>query len=210
MRIAVFGATGRVGAEVVRQALEDGVEVRAFARGGSADRLPEGVTVETGELTDDDAVARCVAGVDAVISALGPRSNTPDQPSIFGDALARITARMADAEVRRLVAVSGAATVLEGERPDLGRRMVRSIMKLVAGHVLETKQREAAVITAHPDLEWVLVRPPRIVDGPPTGRAEASLDRPRGMKVSAGDVAAFMLRCAREDDYVRRAPFIAS
>jgi len=208
VQIAVFGATGRVGSQILAQAVEASMTVRAFVRPASAASLSAGVEVVRAELTDDEAIARCVEGVDAVLSALGPRSNTADQPPLFASAVERITARMSDAGVRRFVAISGAGTLLEDERPDFGRRVVRGVMKVVARHVLECKRREADVILAT-ELDWVIVRPPRIVDGAPTGRSQPSLDRPRSTKVTTGDVAEFMLRCAREDEWVREAPFIA-
>ncbi len=119
MILALFGSTGQVGAEIVRQALASGDIVHAYARPASASRLPEhpGLTTYTGELDDEAAIRRCIEGADAVISALGSRDNSPAAVELFGDALQRITSIMQETGVRRLVSISGAGTKLEGDTP---------------------------------------------------------------------------------------------
>jgi uncharacterized protein YbjT (DUF2867 family) len=73
MRLTVFGATGGVGRELVRQALDGGHHVNAYARNPAklTDNHPN-LTVITGELTDRGAIRRTVHGADAVLSARGP------------------------------------------------------------------------------------------------------------------------------------------
>jgi putative NADH-flavin reductase len=209
MKIAVLGATRNVGREIVRLALDAGDEVRAYAREPSASSLPPHarLAVHTGELDDEAALRACIEGTGAVLSALGPRQNRAEEVDRFGAALERVTRIMREAGVARLVAISGAGTLMDGETPRFGRRMVRGVMKLVAAHMLASKQREAEVICAT-DLDWVIVRPPRIVPGPPTGKVRVSLDDAPATSVSRGDVADFMLRAAREATWVRKAPFI--
>lgn len=61
MKVVVFGASGKTGREVVRQALARGFEVTAFVR--NAARLPlahANLRLVTGELTDGKAIARAV------------------------------------------------------------------------------------------------------------------------------------------------------
>lgn len=85
MKIVVFGSTGRVGSSIVTQALEAGHEVAADSRPASVGRLSQGVEVHEGELDDAEAIARFVAGADAVLSGLGARKNTADQvPMLVG------------------------------------------------------------------------------------------------------------------------------
>ena len=72
MKLIVFGATGKTGQHVWRQALEQGLDVTAFAR--SVDKIDRGdstVRVVQGDITDAESVASAVAGHDAAIVALG-------------------------------------------------------------------------------------------------------------------------------------------
>lgn len=67
-RALVTGATGFIGAHVVRALLEEGVEVRALVRAGSDDRNLRGLKIERveGDLREAESPARAVAGVDVV------------------------------------------------------------------------------------------------------------------------------------------------
>ncbi len=72
MKIAIFGATGKVGRHLVDQALERGDEVTAFVRDTS--RLTtyrhERLKVVEGDVLDPKGVEQAVVGTDAVLSAL--------------------------------------------------------------------------------------------------------------------------------------------
>ncbi|MGA4840066.1 NAD(P)H-binding protein [Streptomyces sp. G45] len=66
MTVLVTGATGRVGREVVGHLLKRGVRVRALTRRPEAARLPEGVEVVAGDLSDPASLAPALDGVTGV------------------------------------------------------------------------------------------------------------------------------------------------
>src|SRR5690349_2134164 len=75
MKLTVFGATGGIGQEIVRQALTAGHEVTAVVRDPA--RLPvtgAGLDVFRADLTDPEAVRPAVSSRDAVLSGLGART----------------------------------------------------------------------------------------------------------------------------------------
>lgn len=79
MRITVFGATGKTGKLLVRQALEQGHDIVALARNAAKmDIQSPRLQVVQGDIQNAHAVAQAIAGSDAVISVLGPTSNAPD------------------------------------------------------------------------------------------------------------------------------------
>ena len=86
LRVTVFGATGNIGRLVVDRLLAAGHTVTAYARNpAKLDVNHPNLTVVSGELDDIAAVARAVAGADAVISALGSAlrrgaKGSPEQP----------------------------------------------------------------------------------------------------------------------------------
>jgi uncharacterized protein YbjT (DUF2867 family) len=97
MTVLVAGATGNVGAEVVRALVEHGVgEVRALSRRGGA---VAGAAPVTGDLADRAGVADVWTGVDAVFLPAG-------QPDVAG-----LLADMRAAGVRRVVLLSTGAVV---------------------------------------------------------------------------------------------------
>jgi uncharacterized protein YbjT (DUF2867 family) len=95
--ILVTGATGNVGAEVVRALAAAGHPVRALTRDPSAAQLPSGATAAQGDLTAPDTLDGVFDDVSAVFLLAG----YPDPPGLL--------ARMADAGVRRVVLLSTGA-----------------------------------------------------------------------------------------------------
>jgi uncharacterized protein YbjT (DUF2867 family) len=64
--ILVTGATGTIGRQVVSQLLDTDGQVRAMTRNPDAARLPSGVEVVRGDLTDPPSLEGCLEGVEAV------------------------------------------------------------------------------------------------------------------------------------------------
>lgn len=208
MRIAVFGASGGIGRQVVDEALAAGHQVRGLMR--DADKAPpqSGFELVVGDIADSAAVNRVVSGTDAVIWTVGATRNTADQVALFESSARTLVAAMKQHGVHRLVALSGAGITIEGEHKPLRGRVMSAIVKVLVKHVVESKRREYLVFKES-GLDWTLVRPPRVVDGPATGRYETG-DQLQGSAVTRGDLAEFMVREAVESKYVRSAPYISN
>jgi len=207
VRILVLGATGDIGAAAARAAVEAGYEVTAFVR--SPERLgdlPDRLRVVVGEVTDAAALAGAVDGQDAVISAIGS-SPEPAQLDVPANAMRHLIAAMQRAGVRRLVALGGAALHAPGERKPLARRITSAIVRLLARNVVEAKWREFEVVRQS-ELDWTVVRPPRVIDGGPTGRVEVG-PQLHGFRVTRGDVGMAMVRLAAEPVWLREAPYVS-
>ena len=208
MRIAVFGATGRTGRLIVQDALVQGHEVVAFVR--SVGKLFEqqnrdhpALSHVEGDVRDAAAVARAVETADVVVSALAP---VKGQPMVQTDGTVNIVNAMREHGVERIVSLTGAGVDAAGDPPrPLGGRVVKGVMGLVAGGILEDGQAHADALYAS-DRDWVVVRPPRLTDKPATGRAAHGI-LPLGFaEVTRADVADFMLTEAVAPRYHRAAP----
>jgi putative NADH-flavin reductase len=78
MRIAIVGANGRTGRQLVTQALAAGHEVTALTRHPGQVPARERLAVARADVTDPEALDAAVAGHDAVLSVLGvPYSRKP-------------------------------------------------------------------------------------------------------------------------------------
>jgi putative NADH-flavin reductase len=206
--VTILGATGTSGRRVVDAALGAGHEVAVLVRDAARLESPEQLRVVVGEITDPDAVEQAVAGSVGVIWAVGPTSNTADQPALFETASQVLVDAMHRAGARRLVALSGAAVTIAGERKPLMHRLISRFVGLAVRHVVEAKRREYEVF-ARSGLDVILVRPPRVVDGSPTG-ARMVDERPTGARVTSGDLAEFMVEQLIDHRFVGRAPYISS
>jgi putative NADH-flavin reductase len=207
VRVTVFGATGGIGRQVVDRALAAGHEVHALVRDPSKLTLPD-VSVTTGDLADGQAIDRAVEGSDAVIWAVGATQNKADQVELFETAARELVAAMKRHGVRRLVALSGAGITLDGERKPIRGRLMSGLVRLLIRHVVESKRREYLVFRES-GLDWTLVRPPRVVEGGPTGHLVASSTLV-GARVTWADLAAFMVDQLDDRTYIGRAPYLSS
>ncbi|MFF2957566.1 NAD(P)-dependent oxidoreductase [Streptomyces sp. NPDC057963] len=210
MRITVFGATGGVGQEIVRQAVAAGHEVTAVVRDPA--RLPvllSDVQVHAAAgLDDPEALREAVAGRDAVLSALGSRGRKADG---VAERLTRSVLAAMEAEgVRRLLVVSAAPI---GPRPaddPLVDRMVRKVVGAVLKEVYADLTRMEAAL-AGSATDWTSVRPPKLTNGPLTGKYRTEIGgSPRGGRtISRADVAHAMLALTHDPAAVKQGVGVA-
>jgi putative NADH-flavin reductase len=203
MRIAVFGATGRTGVPFVRQALDAGHDVVAHARTPS--KLPfsdDRLAVVEGDVYTGDGVSEAVDGADAVVSLLGQTGDGPDDLlSVAGD---HVTDAMAEHGVSRYVTLVGAGVREEGESPSFSGKVMGTLLKLLAREVLADAAEHVDRVRAT-DLDWTVIRAPRLVDGDPEGYRAGDIDL--GFEsVARADVAAFALDCLEDDLHVGEMP----
>lgn len=209
MKLAIFGATGRTGQHLVRQALERGHEVVAFAR--SPQKLePDGdrLTVVQGDVQDAAKVAEAVAGADAVVSVLGPTENKPAFAVTKGTQ--NILDAMRQHGVQRLVLSAGAGVGDPNDAPKLINRVINALLKLVSRWVYEDMKRVVDTVRQS-DVDWTVVRVPMLTDDPAGGTVTAAyVGRGMGMRLSREDMASFMLDQVTDDTYLHQAPAISS
>ncbi|MFC9246706.1 NAD(P)-dependent oxidoreductase [Streptomyces sp. NPDC057136] len=194
MRLTVFGATGAIGRQLVRQASEAGHEVTAVVRDPA--RLPEGLSAAdlhaVVRLDDAEAVRGAVAGRDAVLSGLGSRGRKADG---VAERLTGQVLRAMEAEgVRRLLVVSAAPVGPEAaDEPLLDRAMRKAIGAVLKEVYADLTLMEAALARSATD--WTSVRPPKLTEGPRTGTYRTVVGgTPRsGRSISRADVAHAML-----------------
>ncbi|MEU9862723.1 NAD(P)H-binding protein [Streptomyces sp. NPDC047971] len=193
MKLTVFGATGGIGREIVRQGLASGHEVTAVVRDPARFTVTgERLTVHRADLTAPDTLRPAVAGRDAVLSGLGARSRA-DAGVAAG--LTRSVLTAMDAEgVRRLLVVSAAPL---GPTPDGQTVFDRTVLAIVNSVLkgvyddLRAMERDLAASAT----DWTSVRPPKLTDGPLTGRYRSVVggNPPRGRSLARADVAHAML-----------------
>ncbi|MGA7203368.1 MAG: NAD(P)H-binding protein [Specibacter sp.] len=195
MRLTVFGASGGVGQEIVRQALAGGHEVTAVVRDRS--RLPvtgEGLEIIAIPTFDNPEQLRdAVAGRDAVLSAVGPR--TRKLAGTTAPVTHTIRQAMELAGVRRIVVVSASplGPVPEGQ-PFLLRTVITPIIEgIFKENYVDLRLMEAELAAS--GLDWTAVRPPQLLNSPTTGVYRTAVDANLrgGRKISRGDVAHAML-----------------
>ena len=205
MKVAVLGATGRTGRLVVDELLDRGHSVVALVRDPGLAALPDGVQVQAGDARDPAALQSLVSGADAVVSALGP---VRGDRTLHREVAPVLREAMRTGGVRRFVGVSGAGIDVPGDAKGRRDRVVSALIQRFGGDAARDKAAEYEQ-WASSDLDWTLVRPPRLVDTPGSGRVEHSAHRSaRATKVSRRDLAGFVVDCLDHGHYTREAPLV--
>ena len=193
MKIVVFGASRGTGLKVVEQALEAGHNVTAFVRTPSSVNIKHAnLTVFQGDSMDAAAVEKAVAGQDAVISALGP--TRPPIPAMMESSAKNIVAAMKKHGVRRLVSTTGAGVRQPEDQPKFADHLIGFLLNLLAKDVVLDSAANVKVIQAS-DLDWTVVRYPRLLDGAHTGKYRVGyVGKDSSSQLSRADGADFVLK----------------
>lgn len=208
MKIIVFGATGGTGMEIVRQALEAGHQVTAFVRNPARMTLTHpNLHLAQGDVMDAAAVERSIAGQDAVLSALGP--SRPPVPGMMETAARNILAGMKKHGVRRLISTTGAGVRDPQDQPKFSDHLMKALLSLLAGNVLQDSAANVAVLRAS-DVDWTIVRYPRLMDGAHTGKYRVGyVGKDSGSQISRADGADFVLKELAEGKYIHHMPIVS-
>jgi putative NADH-flavin reductase len=219
MRLTVFGATGGTGRRLLERAIAEGHEVTAFVRNPSKmTARHERLKVTVGDAFDPGRVEEAVAGNEAVISVLSarqlsnplhPRSpGDPNGPASVGSE--NIVAAMKEQGLKRFVCQTAWGVGESKEDPGLAGSF---FMKVLVPPLLrdEYADKEAQErIIRESELEWVIVRPMILTNGPWTNDYRVGVDLKPGWRpyISRADVADFLMRQLTDDAFVRKTPAI--
>jgi putative NADH-flavin reductase len=204
-RLAIFGATGGIGGHLLSWAVDAGYPAHVLARHPEVVPRRPGVTVTQGDATDPEAVADVVASADAVLSALGARGATT--AGLLGTAASTVTQAMVKHGVGRLICVSAAGAFIR-EDPEANPLVKIILPRIFARPFADVREMERVVRASA--LDWTLVRPTRLVNGPGTGefRIRDQYPPPGLTKIARADVAQFMIGALTQPGYLREAPAI--
>jgi putative NADH-flavin reductase len=207
MKVLVLGATGGTGRLIVHDALEKGHSVVALVRSKArASDLP-GAHIIEGDARDDGALMRALNGCDAVVSALGTGVSPFSEVSLLTEATQALVPAMKRSDVRRLICIS--ALGVGDSRGHGGFVFDRLFMPLLLRHAYKDKGCQEAAIRAS-SLDWVIVRPAMLVNGPTRGTVTATVDLAsvNGGKISRGDVAHFVVEQLAIDTWLKQTPVL--
>jgi len=208
VRVLILGATGGVGSQVLSQALAAGHEPTVLVRRPgrllvAADR----VRAIAGPVEDTNALHQAVAGQDAVISALGVGRSFSSNRLITRSAPLIVSAMLRH-RVSRLIVVSAFGVgPTWGAVPALPRVMIRLLLR----DIYRDKAAGEDLIRGTM-LDWTLVHPTMLTNGPQTGRYAVGQDLAlRGFPtVSRADVAHFLLTQIHDRTWSRASVLISS
>ncbi len=203
MTLTIFGATGMVGLELVKQALHNGHTVKAFGRNVFTTNFPrdEKLQLVQGALFDGAQVRNAIKGSDAVLSALGGAFDGTDKSRSLG--MKNIVEQMDKAKVSRIIAVGGMGVL---DAPGGGLLMDESdypqeYLPVGMEHLLAFRSLEKST------LKWTFVCAPNLINAAATGEFVALADEnPPNSKfrINIGDLSLFMLSELEKGQYINK------
>jgi uncharacterized protein YbjT (DUF2867 family) len=198
LEVAVVGGHGKIALRLLRVLSERGDRARGLIRNPdhAADVEATGATAVGADVEnlDADAIARSIAGVDAIVFAAGAGA---------GSGPAR----------KRTVDYGGAAKLIEAARMnDISRYLIVSAIGANQPERWSDEMRPYFEAKAQADaelagsgLEYTIVRPGGLTDGPGTGMVDAAESLGRYGRIPRDDVAATLVACLDEPATIRKA-----
>ena len=207
MKIVIFGANGATGQLLAGQALASGHDVAAVTRRPADFPIThERLTVVAADVLDARAVEAAVEGADVLLSTLGTPF-TRQEVNIYSVGVCNIANAMSKNGVKRLVVVSSSATEPHHHAAGglLMNHVIQPLVTATIGKTTYADMRRMEELVRGSDLEWTIVRPSGLFDGPGVTSYELHEDQAPGIFTSRADLAACLLEQATDGRFVRKA-----
>jgi len=201
-KILIIGATGPTGRHVLDLALKSGDTVTVLARRPEAlEDVKDNITVIAGDATSREDVAKAMQGQEAVIATLGTGGSLRAN-GLFTRAAEAVVHAAKQAGVSRLVWLSSFGV---GETFRDASLLQKIMYRTLLRDLYENKEASEKIIRES-GLDWTIVYPTGLTNGPATGRYRTD-DRIRMKgfsRISLADVADFLYKAVRDDAWIRR------
>jgi putative NADH-flavin reductase len=198
MKITLFGATGRVGGEILKQALTDGHEVTALVRD------PNKLTIDhpllhiiVGNALNDKSVKSAVNGSHAVISTLGT-----DGTATISQSIPLVIKAMRAQQIDRIITIGTAGILQARSNPEI-YRFQSSESRRKSTHAAED-HLGAYLNLKESQLNWTIICPTYLPNGERKGnyRVRRNFLPENSTKISVYDTADFAYLQLFTDDYI--------
>jgi putative NADH-flavin reductase len=211
MKIALIGATGFVGAHVLKELVSRGHRVTAIARNTDKIDTSSGlVTAKAADAADSDEIAAAVAGHDAVISTFNAGWTNPNIYDDFIAGAKAIQAGVKQAGVKRFLTVGGAGSL----EIQPGLQLVDTPNFPEAYKPGATAARDYLdILKTETELDWTFLSPAIEMSpahpGERTGKYRTALDTPvfdehNHSRLSVDDTAVAIVDEIEQGNFIRK------
>lgn len=205
MKIVLWGATGLTGREVLSQALEAGYEVKAVVRNPEMIRCKhDNLSITLGDILNPQSVEDAVTDGEVIISAVGSGASfakARKPTTLYSEGFANIVAAMRKHDILRFIALLSVGTVPDPNEAFIHKKIIRPLIK----GTYDDMRRAESILADCDDLDWIGIRPLRLMNSPRTSKYRTNPDilPPGGVEISRADVAEFILKQINDDEHIR-------
>jgi putative NADH-flavin reductase len=202
MNVLIFGATGGTGRCLVSQGLAQGRQMTALVRNqGALTSENSDLTIVKGDLSDRNSIASALNGANAVMSVLGNKTgNALFKPiTVISRSLPAIISAMQQSRVDRLLFVTSFG--INSEMFWLEKVLLRTLFRNLFADLPAQEQ-----LIEESGLNWTIVRPARLTNGPQTGvyRCGEHIYIHPFTSISRADVADFLWKETVSPEHQRK------
>jgi len=207
MKIVIFGATGKTGIELVKQALEQGHTVTAFVRKPARLAIDnENLTFVTGDVFDAASVVQAIRGQDAVVCSLGSGTDLK-KTTVRATGTTNIINAMQENNIRRLMVVTAMGVAESWDDLSLFNKFIFAVLM----KSLREDHEAQEVAVKESELAWTIIRPSGLTVMPRTGIYAVGENIPAvTSKIPRSDVADLILKELKENSLIRKAVTITN
>lgn len=197
-KIIVFGATGGTGKQVVEQALQDGLQVVAVVRKPETLNIRHpNLKIVKGDVLQPNTFENEMKHIDAVISCLGIPKVQPT--SLYSDSMQNIINAMQNTNTNRVLCISSGAIDIPPKSSFIMTFLLKNVLQRIYKPVYaDMRLMENKLI--HSNLNYTVVRAPKLTDGKKTGKYRVVTQQPlrKIPTISRSDLADYMLKNVNE------------
>jgi putative NADH-flavin reductase len=206
MKVAVFGASGKVGVRVVELLLKAGHEVIAVVHSHDVFQGTPNLYVKKCDIHDGTAVAQVLKGTEAVISCVSSWGS-PDK-DVLTSAMQTIAPAMEMHGISRIVSLTGTGALTDQDKPSVVQQASHELMAKVAPKVLADGEEHIRFLQTT-DLDWTVLRSPTMNNrGKSTYKLEAELPTNPLGTIKRQAVAHALVDLLTDQNWFRQAPCI--
>lgn len=208
-QIVVLGANGGIGNQVVVQALAAGHDVTAILR------TPTNLTTQhpnlniiQGDVMRAGSLDDHLRGKDIIISAIG--KNSVKKTTLYSQGNKNLIEAMERTGVKRAFFISASGLDVNPTHSLLVRLATKYILQVILRNPY-ADQRIMENIIKKSDIDWTIVRPPRLLDKSETGHYRISTNGflDNGLSISRADVAHFIIHNLNNEVIINKTVEIA-
>jgi len=191
--ILVFGASGGTGLEVVEQALEAGHKVTAILR--HPDKFPirhEQLRIIKGDVLNSITYENTFFGMDVVISCLGTRNR--EATVVYSQGVTNILQAMQKVGMDRIICLSAGAVEIAPNTSFIMKFLMKNILQKLFKYSYADMLLMEGILHGS-NLNWTVIRPPRLLNGDRTGKYRTSINEfiPNMSSLNRADLADYII-----------------
>ena len=207
-KIALIGGTGKSGTYLTQDLIKRNYKIKMLLRNPSRLSIdPSQIEIVEGNVREFETIHTLLRNSTAVVSMLG--GHVPGETPVFSISTEHVIRAMKEYGIERYILITGLNVDVPGDKKNAQTAAATQWMKDNYPVTTMDKQKEFEILSDS-GIDWTLIRLPLIEQTDERGEINVNLGDCPGTKISAGNLADFIISQLDDLEYIRKAPFIAN